>query len=121
MANSQPFWGDMCAAAGAGPAPIPQKNFTADALSDAIKYCLSNKAATAAATIAQKMRAEAGVKNAVRSFHQHLPGKHMACDLMPHMPATFRFKKGKDDIRLCSLAAELVFQCSPKDAKYLEL
>ena len=120
-ANSQPFWGNMCAAAGAGPAPIFQKDFTANTLSDAIKYCLSTEAATAAAEIARKMRAETGVKNAAKSFHQHLPGKRMACDLMPHLPATFRFKKGKDDIRLSSLAAELVFRDSPRDAKNLEL
>jgi hypothetical protein len=111
----------MCAAAGAGPAPIPQKNFTADTLSNAIKYCLSSEAAAAAEAIARKMQAESGVKNAAESFHQHLPGKRMACALMPHLPATFRFKKGNDDIQLSSLAAELICQVSPKNAKYLQL
>lgn len=111
----------MCAAAGAGPAPISQKDFTADTLSDAIKYCLSNEAAAAAAAIAQKMQVEPGVKTAAKSFHQHLPSKYMACDLMPHLPATFRFKKGREEFRLSSLAAEIIFQHSPKDAKHLEL
>lgn len=119
--NSQPFWGNMCAAAGAGPPPIPQKELTTDTLSEAIKYCLSNEAAVAAAVIAQKMQAETGVKNAARYFHQHLPTKRIGCDVMPHLPATFRFNKGKDAIRLSSLAAELILQGSPKDAKYLGL
>jgi hypothetical protein len=119
--SSQPFWGEMCAVAGAGPAPIPQKQLTTDTLSEAIKYCLSNEAAVAAAAIAQKMQAETGVQNATRSFHQHLPLNRVSCDIMPHLPATLRFKKGRVDIKLCSLAAELVFQKSPKDAKHLEL
>lgn len=111
----------MCAVAGAGPAPIPQKQLTTDTLSAAIKYCLSNEAAEAAAAIARKMQAETGVQNAARSFHQQLPVNRVACDLMPHLPAAFRFKKGKAEIKLSSLAAELVLQRSPKDVKYLEL
>lgn len=118
---SQPFWGDMCAVAGAGPAPIPQKQLTTDTLSAAIKYCLSGDAAVAAAAIAQKMKAETGVENAARSFHQQLPLKRMPCDILAHLPAAFRFRRGNTDIRLSSLAAEFVFQGSPKDAKYLKL
>lgn len=121
MRNSQPFWGNMCAVAGAGPEPIPQKQLTTDTLSEAIKYCLSSEAATAAAAIAQKMQAEIGVTNAAQSFHKHLPISRIACDIMPHLPATFRFKKGKQDIKLSSLAVELILQSSPKDAKQLEL
>ena len=111
----------MCAVAGAGPAPIPQKQLTTDTLSAAIKYCLSNEAAVAAAAIAQKMQAETGVQNAVRSFHQNLPITRVACDVMPHLPAAFRFKQGKADIKLSSLAAEIISQRSPKDGKNLEL
>lgn len=119
--NSQPFWGDMCAAAGAGPTPIPQKELTADTLSEAIRYCLSEEAAIAATAIAQKMQNETGVEIAVQSFHQRLPLKSVACDLMPHLPATFHFKKGKNEIKLSSLAAELISQGSPKYAKHFRL
>lgn len=119
--RSQPFWGEMCAIAGAGPMPIPQKEFTTETLSQAIRYCLSAEAANAAAKIAQRMEAEVGVATAARSFHQNLPIKCMACDLNPHLPASFRFRKGKHDIKLSSLAARLLLQNDPKIAKSLEL
>lgn len=111
----------MCAVAGAGPAPIPQKQLTVDTLSAAIKYCLSEEAAVAAAAIAKRMQAETGVQHAARSFHGHLPASRVACDVMPHLPAAFRFKKGKADIKLSSLATELIFNKLPKEVKHLEL
>lgn len=111
----------MCAAAGAGPAPIPQKELSTETLSQAIRYCLSEKAATAARLIAQKMQAEAGVQAAATSFHQNLPLKQMACNLLPHLPASFCYKRGKRSILLSSFAAELMLQDSPKESKYLEL
>ena len=119
--GSQPFWGEMCAVAGAGPAPIPQKKLTTETLSQAIRYCLSAEAARAAQEIAQKMQAEDGVRAAAQSFHQNLPVKRMACNLLPHLPASFCYKKGKNSILLSSFAAQLVLQKAPKEAKYLEL
>ncbi|KAJ4989966.1 UDP-glucose,sterol transferase [Stagonosporopsis vannaccii] len=119
--GDQPFWGEMCAAAGAGPMPIPQKQLTTETLSHAISYCLSPEAAQAAAEIARKMEAEVGVAAAAQSFHHNLPAKRMPCDLIPHLSASFRFKKGKHDMRLSSLAAKLIIQSDPKIAKHLEL
>lgn len=111
----------MIAAAGAGPLPIPQRELTTESLSEAIRYCLSNEAASAAALIAQKMQSEVGVEAAVRSFHRNLPLKNLPCDVMPHLPATFCFSKGKDEIKLSSLAAEAVLSELSKDAKHLKL
>lgn len=111
----------MCAAVGAGPMPIPQRELTTETLSQAIRYCLSAEAAHAAAKIAHKMEAEVGVAAAAQSFHQNLPTKRMTCDLIPHLSASFRFKKGKHDIKLSSLAAKLVLQVDPKITKHLEL
>ncbi|KAH6612052.1 sterol glucosyltransferase [Boeremia exigua] len=119
--GDQPFWGEMCATAGAGPMPIPQKELTTETLSQAITFCLSKEAAAAAAVIAGKMQAEVGVEAAARSFHQNLPIKRMACELIPHLPATFRYKKRKTDIKLSSLAAGLILQNAPGELKYLEL
>jgi hypothetical protein len=56
----------MVASTGAGPAPIPHKELTVDALTEGIRYCLSERAATAASAIAAKMDSEAGVHAAVQ-------------------------------------------------------
>jgi hypothetical protein len=111
----------MCAAAGAGPMPIPQQELTTEALAQAIRYCLSDEAARAAVAIAQKIQTEDGIKAAATSFHLNLPIKQMSCDIIPHLPASFRFNKGKDSIKLSSLAAELLFANTSKDMKHLEL
>jgi hypothetical protein len=111
----------MVAAAGAGPAPIPQRKITAETLSQAISYCLSSSAVTAAAAIAQKMQDERGVEAAVRSFHRNLPVKDMCCDILPHLPATFRFSKGKEKTKLSSVVTEILIEQAPKDVKHLKL
>lgn len=111
----------MVAAAGAGPIPIPQREFTSESLSEAIKYCLSHEAASAAALIARKMQSEAGVEAAARSFHQNLPIKDMTCDILPHLPASFCFNKGKQKIKLSSVASQIVFDKASNDAKYLKM
>ncbi|KAK7177329.1 UDP-glucose,sterol transferase [Paraphaeosphaeria sporulosa] len=118
--GDQPFWGRMVAAAGAGPMPIPQGQFTTESLSEAISYCLSNEAARAAAAIAQKMQLEVGVEAAARSFHRNLPIENMSCDVAPHLPAAFCFNKGKDKIKLSSFVAELVCPNGSKNAKHLK-
>ena len=111
----------MVAAAGAGPMPIPQREFTTESLSKAISYCLSPEAAKAAAVIAQKMHSERGVEAAVRSFHKNLPLQSLSCDVLPDLPAAFCFNKGKDKIKLSSFATEVVIRKAPKDARYLQL
>jgi hypothetical protein len=111
----------MVAAAGAGPTPIPQKELNTESLSRAIKFCLSNEAAVAAAKIAQKMSTEAGVQDAARSFHRNLPIQDMACDLIPHLAATFQLDKGKRMKKLSSLATGMILANQPKEAKSLKL
>ncbi|RSL67384.1 hypothetical protein CEP51_012667 [Fusarium floridanum] len=56
--GDQPFWGQMVANAGAGPNPIPHAELTVNNLSEAIVYCLSHQASTAAASIAARMASE---------------------------------------------------------------
>jgi hypothetical protein len=119
--DSQPFWGKMVAAAGAGPMPIPQKEINAESLSGAINYCLSPEAASAAAAIAQKMQSERGVEAAVMSFHRNLPVNAMSCDVLPHLPATFYFGKGERKIKISSMVAEVMVEKAQNDAKHLKL
>ncbi|KAK8202450.1 hypothetical protein IWZ01DRAFT_459914 [Phyllosticta capitalensis] len=106
--GDQPFWGDMVAAAGAGPRPIPHRNLDSQNLAEAIAFCLTPEASAAAHGIAVKMRAENGVKNAVDSFHANLPLERAQCDLLPDRPAFWIYKKGKRPMRLSKLAAGLI-------------
>lgn len=103
--RSQPFWGDMVAAAGAGPKPIPQRQLSAENLADAIRFCLIPEAAAAAQVLADKMKTETGVATAARSFHANLPANFMQCDLIPDQPAVWRYKTGKSRLRLSKQAA----------------
>lgn len=102
---SQAFWGGIVASAGVGPNPIPQKSLTAENLADAISFCLTPSAATAAQYLARKMDRESGVRAAVDSFHAHLPRNEMQCDILPDQPAVWRIKRGKTTVRLSKLAA----------------
>lgn len=122
ITTSQPFWGDMVAAAGAGPKPIPQQQLTVETLSEAITYCLSPEASRAAEEIASKIQSETGVEAAAKSFHKNLPTtKDMACDIIPHLPAAFMFEKGNRKVKMSSLAAEIMLENAPKEAKSLVL
>ncbi|KAK7537978.1 hypothetical protein IWX46DRAFT_608543 [Phyllosticta citricarpa] len=55
MTSSQPFWGDMVAAEGAGPSLIPHRQLDSQNLTQAITYCLTPDASAAAQDVAAKM------------------------------------------------------------------
>ncbi|KAL5041625.1 hypothetical protein BDW71DRAFT_217628 [Aspergillus fruticulosus] len=119
--GDQPFWGDMVAAAGAGPTPIPAKELTVDRLAEGIRYCLREQARMAASAIAAKMQSEAGVKAAVASFHRHLPLECLQCDLDPGLPAVWSFSKGRRKLKLSKIAAEVLIADGSIDAKSLTM
>ena len=111
--GDQPFWGDMVSKAGAGAdQAIPYKQLTVDALAEGIKQCLSPEAKAAAEKIAQDIAEEGdGAKNAVDSFHRHLPmkGEHtMRCSVLPEHVAVWILKDL--NLRLSALAAELLVE-----------
>jgi hypothetical protein len=110
----------MVANAGAGPSPIPHAALTVNNLSEAIRYCLSQKAATAAATIADKMASEAGVGAAVQAFHKQLPLERIPCDLITNEPAVWLYSKSKHPMKLSKLAAEFLISNKSIDAKHLK-
>lgn len=110
----------MIASAGAGPDPIPQKEFTVASLTDALRYCLSPKAVEAAAEISRKMDSEAGVETAVASFHRHLPVEKMVCDIYPHLPASWQHSSLKN-VKLSSLAVEALLSSKVIEKKRLSL
>jgi len=119
--NSQQFWGQMIAAAQAGPQPIHHKTLNAENLAEAIRYCLTPQALNAAAQIAQKMRQENGVKGAVRSFRERLPIEALCCDLLPEEPAVWLYTKSKVTLKLSEKAAFALTQNKTIDAKHLTL
>ncbi|KEY74321.1 hypothetical protein S7711_00477 [Stachybotrys chartarum IBT 7711] len=107
--GDQPFWGDMVAAAGAGPKPIHHQALDAHNLAEAIRYCLSSVALAAAATLAAKIHSEKGVTQAVDSFHQQVARCDMGCDVLPNHPAVWGYKKSNGRlIKLSKLAAEVL-------------
>ncbi|KPA38834.1 udp- transferase [Fusarium langsethiae] len=105
---SQPFWGTMVHAAGAGPMPIPQKILNSQNLSQAIRDCLTPGALAAARGMAEKMRQENGVRQAVNSFHANLPLDKMRCDIIPGLPAAWSYKTGSQHLKLSKAAAEIL-------------
>lgn len=106
--GDQPFWGEMIASAKAGPSPIPHKQLTSEKLKDAIAFCLTTEAKTAAQSLASQMASESGVQAAVLSFHANLPFEAMQCDLTRTGAATWIYKK--DSIRLCKSAAQILLE-----------
>ncbi|KAH7186145.1 UDP-glucose,sterol transferase [Fusarium flagelliforme] len=106
--GDQPFWGTMVHAAGAGPMPIPQKTLNSQNLSQAIRDCLTPGALAAARGMAEKMRQENGVRQAVNSFHANLPMDKMRCDVMLGLPAAWSYKIGSRHLKVSKVAAEIL-------------
>ena len=111
--GDQPFWGAMVARAGAGAhQATPYKKLTADVLAEGIKECLTSEAKEAAEAIAKSIAEEGdGAKNAVDSFHRHLPmrGPHsMRCSILPNHVAVWTLKRS--NLRLSALAAEILIE-----------
>ena len=111
--GDQPFWGAMVARAGAGAhEATPYKKLTANVLAEGIKQCLTTEAKQAAEVIAKSISEEGdGAKNAVDSFHRHLPmhGPHsMRCSILPDHVAVWTLKRS--NLRLSALAAELLIE-----------
>ena len=111
--GDQPFWGAMVARAGAGAhEATPYKKLTADVLAEGIQQCLTPEAKEAAETIANSIAEEGdGAKNAVESFHRHLPmrgPRSMRCSILPDHVAVWTLKRS--NLRLSALAAELLIE-----------
>ena len=93
--GDQPFWGDMIARAGAGPAPIPYKKLTADALAQAILEALQPQVQERAMLMAEKIGQENGVQAGAGKFLASLPINKMRCSIFEDQVAVWGFKKSK--------------------------
>lgn len=69
----QPFWGHQVHRLGAGPAPIPRSQLTADRLAQALAKALEDESIhVSTAWLGVKIRGEDGVTAAVQAIEQHL-------------------------------------------------
>ena len=100
----------MVASAGAGPQPIPSKSISSQALQEAIRFCLTPEAETAAIDISMKMRVENGVKAAVASFHRNLPSERHRCDVLPHLPAAWTYNKAQKQLKLSKVGSAILLE-----------
>ena len=106
--GDQPFWGSMIKRAGAGPAPIPHKNLTAENLAAALKECLKPETQARARELGMKIREEQGCEMGAMRFHDHLPVDDLRCSFLPSRIAVWRIRRTK--IRLCALAGEALMR-----------
>lgn len=102
----------MVATAGAGPDPIPQKDITIENLTEAIRYCLTPEALTAAGRIAASIQSENGVQQAVRSFHEHILSYNVRCDIFPDRPAVWLYKSKRKLVKMSKIAGEALMDAS---------
>ncbi|ORX36080.1 hypothetical protein BD324DRAFT_651985 [Kockovaella imperatae] len=87
--GDQQFWGQAVHRIGAGPAPIPAAQITAEALSSAIEIALLHETRQAAGAVRDKIRNENGTDRGVDAFHRNLPIEKMRCDIKPDRAAVW--------------------------------
>ncbi|KAI0411012.1 sterol glucosyltransferase [Xylaria grammica] len=119
--GDQPFWGDMVAATGVGPKPIPYESLTRSNLAEALKFCLREEVATAARCIAMNMSREDGLQQAVNSFYANLPVHNLFCDLLKDRPAVWEYRRKGRRYKFSGVAAELLVRHAQIDRRALKL
>jgi UDP:flavonoid glycosyltransferase YjiC (YdhE family) len=117
--GDQPFWGAMCARAGAGPMPIPYKNLTAEKLANQIKEAMKPESLARAKVLSEKILQEKGTEEGAVSFHRHLQLQDLRCSLDPNRVAVWRVRGTK--IRLSAFAATVLGSESLIDFSELKL
>lgn len=110
----------MVAKAGAGPEPIPHAMLDPQNLAEAIQFCLTPDAEAAAKEIANKMKAEAGLSNAVNSFHRNLPLQRMRCSVIPGQPAAWAYTQKKKSLTLSKVAMNILVEYKRIDTKHIK-
>ena len=104
--GDQPFWGAMCARAGAGPMPIAYKDLTAEKLASQIREALKPDSLTRAKELSEKIAQEKGSEAGADSFHKQLRLSDLRCSICPDRVAVWRVRR--TDIRLSALAATVL-------------
>ncbi|KAF4332436.1 udp transferase [Fusarium beomiforme] len=90
--GDQPFWGQMIERAGAGPAPLPFKDITAEKLAANILFALKPAVSKAAQRMAHAITQENGARNTAMDFLDRLGIEDLRCDLCPDRLAIWQHK-----------------------------
>lgn len=101
--GDQPFWGAMIAKAGAGPAPTPYKNLTAEILAESITTALKPETQARAKELGESIRQEKGTDIGAKNFHDFLDYDKMRCSIAPSRTAVWRVRRSQ--VKLSALAA----------------
>ncbi|KAJ0158743.1 Sterol 3-beta-glucosyltransferase UGT80B1, partial [Colletotrichum tanaceti] len=91
--GDQPFWGQMVARAGAGPAPVPFKDMTAETLAASIAFALRPEVRVAVQRMAQRIAEEDGAGDTARDVQERLALDTMRCDICPERLATWTHRR----------------------------
>ncbi|KAG7061733.1 glycosyltransferase family 28 domain-containing protein [Colletotrichum scovillei] len=91
--GDQPFWGQMIACAGAGPAPVPFKEMTAETLAASITFALKPEVQVAVQQMAERIAEEDGAGDTARDIQERLALDTMRCDICPERLANWRHRK----------------------------
>lgn len=91
--GDQPWWGAMIHRAGAGPAPMPYKELTADKLAAALTEALKPNTLQKAQELGSRVSQEDGTEIGGKCFHDHLNYDALRCSLSPERVAVWEDKK----------------------------
>ncbi|KAH6874044.1 hypothetical protein B0T10DRAFT_588226 [Thelonectria olida] len=119
--GDQPFWGQMMARAGAGPAPVPFKEMTAETLATSILFTLKPEVKEASQRMAHTIAQENGATEAATDFLDRLGIDDLRCDLCPDRLAIWRHKS--TGVRLSGFAMSCLVDkglIQPNDSKLLQ-
>ncbi|OBT99139.1 hypothetical protein VE01_02267 [Pseudogymnoascus verrucosus] len=100
--GDQPFWGAMIERAGAGPAPVPYKKLTADALAAGILKAIEPGTVENAKKLSEALLKDQGAITGAKSFHNMLDLDNQRCLVCPKRVAVARVRR--TNIRLSALA-----------------
>lgn len=124
--GDQPFWSAMVAKAGAGAKQaLPLRKLNVERFAEGIKQCLEADAKAKAVAIAESIAKEGdGAENAVDLFHQSLPltgESSMRCTVFSDRVAVWTLRFKHKDIRLSTLAAQMLVENSQLEWRDLQL
>jgi UDP:flavonoid glycosyltransferase YjiC (YdhE family) len=117
--GDQMYWGSMIYQKGAGPAPIPYKDLTAESLANAILRALQPDVVAQAQELGSHIQKERGNELGAQSFNDKLRPDDLRCSFAPNRVAVWKLKR--HNLQLSALAAALLAEKGLIDIDDLEL